>query len=287
RPRLARNRHRSLEPDHLTCCFVPDLAAAPGAELASLIELVRVLRERCPWDRVQTHQSLVRHLVEEAYEVIESIEELGAPASEAAPAVDADRGVHLEEELGDLLVQVLFHSRLAAEEGMFDLAGVARTCTEKLVRRHPHVFGDVTGVTTAGAVEGRWEQIKKQEKGRSSLTEGIPSSLPALMLAAKLERKLGSVGLGWPATGTAASTLPALLEAAVAGDEEALGDLLLALARISAHRRGDPEEALRRAAGTLRRRFVLAEQLAEAAGSDLADAGDEARRDAWQGARPG
>jgi uncharacterized protein YabN with tetrapyrrole methylase and pyrophosphatase domain len=288
---------------------VPRLAEPAGAELARLIETVGVLRERCPWDREQTHESLVRHLIEEAYEVVESIEELSGPAAAARPSpaaahpaqgsrahpahqapevpapLDAGRGAHLEEELGDLLVQVLFHARLAAEEGMFDLAGVARTSLDKLVRRHPHVFGDeaaAAGATSAGAVEGRWEQIKKQEKGRASLTEGIPAALPALLLGAKLERKLTAAGLGWPVTGVPAAQLPELLDAACAGDEDALGSLVLALARLGAHRGGDPEEAMRRAAGSLQRRFVLAEQLAEASGADLAAAGEQARAELWE-----
>lgn len=278
---------RALEPDHLTCLYLPALASPPAGALATLVETVRVLRERCPWDRQQTHQSLVRHLIEEAYEVVEAIEELGpieqlGPPGEpdAAQTVEAGAGEHLEEELGDLLVQVLFHARLAAEEGMFDLADVASTINEKLVRRHPHVFGDVT-LTTAAAVEGSWEQIKKQEKGRTSLMEGIPAGLPALVLAGKLERKLAGVGLGWATTGDDEG-LAALLAASGEGDEQALAALVLALARRAAHAGGDPEQLVRHAARALREDFVLVEQEFAGAAGDIATADPVERLDAWR-----
>ena len=124
---------REVEPDHLTSVFIPVLAAPVAGEVARFAELVRTLRERCPWDREQTHATLTRHLLEETYEVLEAIGALDVEAGEGFE--------HLEEELGDLLFQVVFHATLAAEEGHFTLADVARGIHDKLVHRHPHVFG--------------------------------------------------------------------------------------------------------------------------------------------------
>jgi len=204
---------RSFEPDHLTSLWIPHLAAPVATELVALDELVRTLRERCPWDRRQTHASLSRHLLEESYEVLEAIDALAAvDAGESDDEKDGDKAgdrdgdgddreatavAHLEEELGDLLFQVYFHATLAAEEGRFTLADVARGVHDKLVSRHPHVFGDVTA-ETADDVAANWEAIKKVEKGRSSVTEGIPVALPALALAAKLQRKATAIGMVLP-----------------------------------------------------------------------------------------
>jgi tetrapyrrole methylase family protein/MazG family protein len=196
---------RSFEPDHLTSLWIPHLAAPVATELVALDELVRTLRERCPWDRRQTHASLSRHLLEESYEVLEAIDALAAVDAGQRDGERAGNGddreatavAHLEEELGDLLFQVYFHATLAAEEGRFTLADVARGVHDKLVSRHPHVFGDVTA-ETADDVAANWEAIKKVEKGRSSVTEGIPVALPALALAAKLQRKATAIGMALP-----------------------------------------------------------------------------------------
>ncbi len=219
---------REVEPDHLTSLWVPRLAAPVAGELVALEELVRTLRARCPWDRVQTHASLGRHLLEEAHEVLEAIDAVAAvdeaAVDEAAGAVEAAGSdgptgsggaagwavvgtggseaeeaavAHLEEELGDLLFQVYFHAVLAAEAGRFTLADVARGVHDQLVARHPHVFGEVEAAT-ADAVAANWEAIKQAEKGRDRVTEGIPASLPALALAAKLQRKAAAVGMVQP-----------------------------------------------------------------------------------------
>ncbi|HUZ19102.1 MAG TPA: MazG family protein [Acidimicrobiales bacterium] len=267
---------RSLDPDHLTCLYVPELAEPVAHELVALDEVVHVLRRRCPWDREQTHRSLVRHLLEEAYETIEAIDELGDPP-------DAAGAEHLEEELGDLLCQVMFHATLAGEEGLFSLADVARTTHDKLVHRHPHVFAGVSGVESADAVMTRWEQIKQVEKGRESLMDGIPAALPALALVAKLERKASSVDLGWALTGASAAELEALLRS-VAGhpDADGLGALLLGVARLAAHAKVDPEDALRRAALAMRRRFVATERAAAAEGGSIAGLDPAARLALWR-----
>jgi tetrapyrrole methylase family protein / MazG family protein len=208
---------RSFEPDHLTSLWIPPLDVPIAGELVALEELVRTLRARCPWDRVQTHGSLARHLLEESYEVLEAIDAIAALDAAAAhdmagggapvghvegqhvvePAEETRAVAHLQEELGDLLFQVYFHATLAAEEGRFTLADVARQVREKLVARHPHVFGDVSA-DTPDDVATNWEAIKKAEKGRTSVTEGIPAALPALALAAKLQRKGVAVGMDLP-----------------------------------------------------------------------------------------
>ena len=181
---------RTVEPDHLTSLYIPGPVLTDGSsagdEVARLVVLMDTLRERCPWDRAQTHESLGPHLVEESYEVLDALAALGGRAAGALGRADAYE--HLEEELGDLLFQIVFHARLADEEGRFDLADVARRVHDKLVHRHPHVFGGVA-VDNAEQVVTNWEAIKKSEKGRSSVTEGIPAGLPALMLANKLARE--------------------------------------------------------------------------------------------------
>ena len=187
---------REVEPDHLTSVFIPVLAAPVAGEVARFAELVRTLRERCPWDREQTHATLTRHLLEETYEVLEAIGALDVEAGEGFE--------HLEEELGDLLFQVVFHATLAAEEGHFTLADVARGIHDKLVHRHPHVFGDGGRRPTTGEVVRNWEQIKQAEKGRSSMMDGIAADLPSLLYAHKVQRKAQSVGLD-PMDGAAAT----------------------------------------------------------------------------------
>ena len=263
---------RMLEPDHLTSLYVPALpersAMVAGVEVARLTALMDTLRERCPWDRVQTHASLMPHLVEECYEVLDAL-------SAVAAAEDARAPVHLEEELGDLLFQIVFHARLADEEGQFDLAGVARTVHDKLVHRHPHVFAG-TDAGSADQVLSNWEAIKKTEKGRASVTEGIPTGMPALMLTSKLARKARSVGLEPDdpnGTHDASTRLRELSERAAGatphaddpldpgGDdvERDVGALLFAVATLAQRVGVDPEQALRERALSLRAAIVAAE----------------------------
>ena len=270
---------RSVEPDHLTSLWVPRLAEPVAAELVALDELVRTLRERCPWDRRQTHASLGRHLLEESYEVLESIDALAAVDAAigdgaAGPDVDARESAavtDLEEELGDLLFQVYFHATLAAEEGRFTLADVARGVHDKLVARHPHVFGDVTA-ETADDVAASWEARKLVEKGRTSVTQGIPVALPSLALAAKLQRKAAAIGMVLPGladeAGRVADAAAALGRSDDAGagssDDvadgeggarvraEAMGELLFAAVGLSRALGVDPETALLSRAGAFR-----------------------------------
>jgi len=265
---------RAVEPDHLTSVWVPRLASPVAAELSRLVGLVRTLRQRCPWDRAQTHKSLARHLVEETYEVIEAIDELAdeAPGSWA----------HLEEELGDLLFQVLFHSNLAAEEGEFDLSDVARSLHDKLVERHPHVFAD------PGSPPPDWEQTKRQAKGRTSALEGVPRALPALPLAYKLSARAASAGFDWPDAEGVWATLgeelrelerawrvlagPGPLRDDQQGKDsvaEELGDVLFTLVNLARHLGLDPEEALRSSGAKFARRFSAMEELARERGQAL------------------
>lgn len=247
---------RTLDPDHLTSVFVEAARAPVAAEMARLDELVRTLRERCPWDKEQTHASLTPHLIEETYEVLDAIAELDR-TTEPVPLPLVE---HLEEELGDLLFQVFFHARLAAEEGWFTVAEVAERVHDKLVDRHPHVFGDVQAATP-GAVMANWEVIKANEKGRDSVTDGIPSALPALVLAAKLERKARAVGL--PVASTAdrrrrlERALAALHDAPGIG---ALGEALYELAALATDLDLDAEQALRTSALGSRDRIMAFER---------------------------
>jgi tetrapyrrole methylase family protein/MazG family protein len=260
---------RVLEPDHLTALYVDRLAPPVAAELVALEELVRTLRERCPWDRSQTHGSLGRHLLEEAYETLDAIEAVAAAGDDAG----AEEVAHLEEELGDLLFQIYFHALLGAEQGRFTLADVARTVHDKLVRRHPHVFGDASA-DTPEEVAARWETLKKKEKGRASVTDGIPAALPALALAATLLRKAESVGLRTGTPADRAAELRAMVDALVPPDgpgvsgetldatpetAAAVGEMLFVLADIARHLGVDPETALRAAAGNFRRHLQAAE----------------------------
>jgi tetrapyrrole methylase family protein / MazG family protein len=239
---------RAVEPDHLTSLWIPALAAPVAAELQRFADLVRRLRRDCPWDREQTHQSLTRHLVEEAYEVLDAI---------ALLDTDEDDGyAALEEELGDLLFQVVFHATLGAEEGRFTLADVARGIHDKLVARHPHVFGDsdtersgagASGwvAETASDVVSNWESIKQAEKGRESVFDGIPTGLPALLYALKVMKKAEATGLA---------------ERSPRPDGGDLGAELLDLVATAREAGVDPEDALRRATAA----WVVALQAVEA-----------------------
>ncbi|MGY6501386.1 MAG: MazG nucleotide pyrophosphohydrolase domain-containing protein [Acidimicrobiales bacterium] len=225
---------RSVDPDHLTSLWIPELAAPVAGEVQRFDELVARLRDECPWDQEQTHRSLARHLLEETYEVLEVLDRF--PDDEAD---DADGQLYddLEEELGDLLFQICFHTRLATEAGAFTLAHVARRVHDKLVSRHPHVFGEIE-VDDARGVETNWERIKADEKGRTSAFDGIPTALPGLVYAAKVLERADRGGIDPLGAGV-------VRDVGVAPGEDALGDTLLDLVA-SARRAGlDPERALR------------------------------------------
>ncbi|MBA3291882.1 MAG: MazG family protein [Actinobacteria bacterium] len=196
----------------------------------------------CPWDREQTHESLQVHLLEEAHEVIEAIE-------------SGDTGAALEEELGDVLLQVLFHARLAEQDGRFDIEDVAGVLVAKLIRRHPHVFGD-GAASTAGEVVTKWEQIKRHEKGDAAGERGpfagLPSTLPALLTASKVQKR--AAGVGFEVDEEEARRAVA---SSVAGpaSPESLGRALFWIVALCRSAGIDPEGALRRELGRFRSSF--------------------------------
>jgi tetrapyrrole methylase family protein/MazG family protein len=264
---------RFREADHLTSVFLPELrTVGPAAE--DLVDLMARLREDCPWDRKQTHGSLTRHLLEEAYEALEALEGLAVALESDADDVVLDAAyAHAQEELGDLIFQVVFHAHLAAEDGRFDLAGVLDGVRTKLVGRHPHVFGDVVA-ETADDVAVNWEAIKRSEKGRSSVTEGIPGALPALLRYVKLRRKGAAVGLAIPSSHESLDALEAAIaqlqgidhmaaddaDSLASGEAaEGIGLLLEAAGDLSAGVGVDPEAALRRRADRLVERIIECE----------------------------
>ena len=250
---------RTVAPDHLTSLWVPRLRVPVAPELVRFAELVRTLRQRCPWDRQQTHQSLTRHLLEETYETLEAIENLDGP----------DGPAHLEEELGDLLFQVCFHATLAAEEGWFSLADVARGVHDKLVSRHPHVFGSAEA-TTAEQVMANWEKTKKAEKGRRSIMDGVPSALPSLLYALKVQRRAAAEGFDWDSVeGAYPKVAEELAELRSEPSEPELGDLLFAVVNVARHLDIDPEAALRSATAKFRDRFMAVERLAVERGVEM------------------
>jgi tetrapyrrole methylase family protein/MazG family protein len=263
---------RVVVPDHLTSLFVDTGDVAIAGEFAALVALTERLRGPggCPWDAEQTHHSLARHLLEEAYEVADAIDGLPADAPGGDEPIAAGAYDALEDELGDLLFQVVIHSVLAREAGAFTIADVARGIHEKLVRRHPHVFGAVT-VDGSDDVVRNWEQIKRGEKGVDSLVAGITAGLPALLLVPKLFRKADSIGLD-PSADAVERAEAALGDLRGDGSEAALGELLAAVVAIAWARGVDPEAALREWARRYREQFVAMEERAAADGIDLAAA---------------
>jgi tetrapyrrole methylase family protein/MazG family protein len=264
---------RTTEADHLTTLYIPELRVPVGAGYVRFHRLARTLRERCPWDVAQTHRSLIPYLVEESYEVVDAIQAL----DDADPTTDD----LLIEELGDLLYQIEFHATIAEQEGRFTIADVTRGIHDKLVHRHPHVFGDERGTTVAvdgvEQVLANWDEIKRAEKGRHSVFDGVPVALPSLAYADKIQRRAAKVGFDWSGVDGAlpkiAEEAGELVEAAESGDAEAttdeLGDLLFAVVNVARHLRVDAESALRAATNKFRRRFESVEELARERGVDV------------------
>jgi len=269
---------RVLPADHLTTLYIAQMAEPVSGELARLHQLARTLREQCPWDREQTHDSLIKHLIEETYEVVDAIEALDANDSATDEA--------FIEELGDLLYQVEFHATIAEQQGRFSMADVARSIHDKLVRRHPHVFGDVVA-NSANDVVQTWDEVKRAEKksadGASSASTftGVAKSGPSLQYATKIQKRAADVGFDWPNADGAFEKIveeSAEIRQAVAlnSDPETvrmeLGDLLFSVVNLSRHLGHDAEQALRGASDKFRHRFEQVEQLALSRGIDLANA---------------
>lgn len=259
-------------------------AAPPETGFPALVGVMARLRDPetgCPWDREQTPLSLRRYVIEEAYEVVEAIEG-GDPAK-------------LREELGDLLLQVVFHAQLAREENLFTIDDVAQGIVDKLIRRHPHVFGTVS-VSGSDEVLVNWEHIKRGEQGyedRTSILDGIPNGLPALMRALEASKRVVKVGFEWPTLTEVLDKvdeeLAELRQEIVAGDTqraaEELGDLLFTLVNVARQLKVDPEEALRRMTQRFTRRFRRIEEHAASQNRALQDLSLAEMESVWQAAK--
>ncbi len=249
--------------DHLTTLYLPPVPDSNIFDFQRLMEITGVLMgpEGCPWDRQQTHASLARHMIEESHEAIESIR--------------AEDWEHLAEELGDVLLQVALHAQLGRQEGFFEISDSLRSIEEKLIRRHPHVFGDVS-VETAEEVTANWERIKTEEGGHASLLDGVAADLPALLYAYKLQTRAARVGFDWDAAADALHKLEEEMDevrhivAAGEGDlEMEMGDLLFSVVNICRHIQLDPEVALHRSSLKFKRRFRVMEELCGREGTSM------------------
>jgi len=270
-----------VRPDERTTLFVP----AQEVGWHGLVVTNRLLRRRCPWDREQTHHTLLGHLVEEAYETVAAVSALPPAAPSGAP--DLGAYAEVEEELGDLLLQVVFHATLAREAGAFDVEEVAEGIRRKLVRRHPHVFGEVVA-ETPDEVLANWEELKGEEKGRASLMDDVPRSLPGIARADKLQRRAASVGFDWERAAEVFRVVAGELEELQAAGEDPerrldeLGDVLFSVVNLARHLGVDPEAALARANDEFVARFRALEVLARRRGLDLRDAGAELLEELWE-----
>jgi tetrapyrrole methylase family protein/MazG family protein len=272
--------HRS---DHLglfTSLYLP--ALGPATSFEAFQEIIAHLRapDGCPWDREQTHQTLRTHLLEETYEVL--------------AALDADNPDEMREEFGDLLLQVVLHAQIAAEAGEFTMADVLENIHTKIVRRHPHVFGDLE-LKDAQGVLRNWERLKAEErlangKAEASLLDGVASALPALLQAEQYQRRAAHVGFDWPDVQGVLDKLEEELQevhAAQGTDElfSEIGDLLAAVVNLARWYQVEPESALREANRRFRDRFSYIEQQARLQGRSIADLSLDEMEAFWQAAK--
>lgn len=265
---------------------------APGTHPAfdALVRTVWRLRQPdgCPWDREQTHLSIAKNMIEEAFEAVDAIE--GSSTR------------HLEEELGDVLMQVVLQSQIAADEGAFDIDSVCAAINEKLIRRHPHVFGNASA-QDANDVLNLWDQVKlgehKQAEAeadaagvkREGLLDGVPVAMPALMQAQKISRKAVSAGFEWRSTDDVWTQVLSEIDEFKAEDPGSLeaeiefGDILFALVNVARREHIDAEAALRAACAKFRRRWASMEEAAEASGRTIADVPNEEQEALWAAAK--
>jgi tetrapyrrole methylase family protein/MazG family protein len=260
--RLPLHRLDRVPADHLTAVYIPPLPPERRRKtFADLVEVMARLRGEggCPWDREQDHHTLKRYLIEECYETIE--------------AIDADDLDALCEELGDVLLQVVFHAQLETETGMFTIEDVIERLVDKLIRRHPHVFGEVS-VEDSEEVLRNWERIKKAEKGegwRESALDGVPSSLPALMRALEISKRAVRVGFEWErfedvlakAQEEIGELRRAIAEKRPEEIQAEIGDLLFTIVNVARWQKVDPEEALRQMVIRFSARFRHMEKAAQ------------------------
>lgn len=233
---------------------------------AAIDELIQVMDrllgpQGCPWDREQTHESLIRYLIEESYEVIEAINE--------------NDMLKLKQELGDLLLQVVFHATLAQREGYFDFSDVVRSVSHKMVLRHPHVFGEAKQLQTGDEVMEVWDGFKRRE-GQQYLLGGIPKILPALMRAEKIQEKAARVGFDWPNVNGALEKIQEEIQELGRAENEAevleeWGDIFFALVNVARLKNIEPEQALQACNDKFTRRFNYIEDKIKQAGKDFSD----------------
>lgn len=256
--------------------------ATQTKNMARLLEIMARLRRPggCPWDREQTHQSIRHNLIEECYEALDALDE---------GKMDA-----FKDELGDLLLQIVFHSQMASEEGTFDFDAVARSISDKLVRRHPHVFGK-TKADNSAAVLQQWEAIKKSEKSAESIVPlaDLPKHLPALLKADKVQRKVARVGFDWKHVNDVVAKVEEELrelKGALASKnrkqfEEELGDLLFAAVNLARFENLQAEELLNRTITKFVNRFQEIEKAAHASGRRLEDCSLDELDALWESAK--
>jgi len=278
--------------NHLTCAYIKanqfpladeDMEISGNTQIERLINIVSYLRSPngCPWDKKQTHESLKRYIIEEAYEVLE--------------AIDSGNKDFLKDELGDLLLQVVLQSQLASEENVFDFEDVAENLSEKLLARHPHIFANYEGINTPSDVRELWEKIKNKEKDKDSksyLSE-IPKSLPALMKADKIQKKAQSVGFDWEnIEGVFDKLLEEQIELKEAYESkdkerifEELGDVFFSLVNISRWLKIDPELSLMKANEKFINRFTKVEEEIKKQDKNFQDFNINELEDLWQKAK--
>ncbi|GAB4503632.1 MAG: hypothetical protein Fur0043_06240 [Anaerolineales bacterium] len=259
-----------------TCLYIPP--RAEGTAFESFQEIVAHLRapDGCPWDREQTHASLRTHLLEEAYE--------------ALTALDEGDARKMTEEFGDLLLQIVLHAQIASEAGEFDMTDILKGIYDKIIRRHPHVFGDLEVDGVDGVLQN-WERLKEKERGErkeeKGLLDGVPLALPALIQAQEYQERAARVGFDWPEIGGVLEKIAEeIQEVKEAGNAEELaaeiGDLFFALVNLARWKKVDAESALRETNRRFKRRFGYVEQGAKAQGCALADLSLDEMEALWQ-----
>lgn len=250
------------------------------AAFSELIDVIDTLRspDGCPWDRKQTYSSLKPYIVEETYEVLDAIE-------------SGDMS-HLQEELGDVLLQIMLHSQIAFEDNSFHVGDVIRGLSRKMVERHPHVFAS-TQVRDADEVVTNWEKIKSEQKGERGLLDGVPSALPGLLKAYKMGQKAGRVGFDWPdlvSVREKVSEEITELDEAVSRDRKdemthELGDVLFAVAQWGRHLELDPEEAMRQCCDRFKTRFSFVQACAKNGNKEIGEYSIDELEQFWQQAK--
>ncbi|SFK57491.1 tetrapyrrole methylase family protein / MazG family protein [Halobacillus dabanensis] len=270
---------RNVEVNNLTSVYVPPVAKESlNHQFFRLREVIRILRspEGCPWDRKQTHESLRKYMIEEAYEFIDAVNQLDDE--------------HMVEELGDVLLQIMLHSQIGEEEGYFTIDDVIVSVTDKMIRRHPHVFGEIN-VETSDEVVANWDVIKEQEKGSAhdSILDSVPESFPALLQAEELQKKAAKVGFDWetvePVIEKVEEEWQEFQEARESGDREEMekefGDWLFAIANLARHYKLSSENALQRTNRKFRNRLSSMEGEAQAEGRSLKEYDLDSLEELW------